>query len=101
MERVPVIHKDGTPLMPCKPAKARKLLRDGKATKHWTKEGTLYIQLTWDSTKHLQDMCLGIDPGAKFDGYAVLTDYGTPHYLDTNWRVLRWKTAPDGFTAET
>ena len=74
MERVPVIHKDGTPLMPCKPAKARKLLRDGKATKHWTKEGPFYIRLTWNSTKHRQPMCLGLDPGAKFDGYAVLTD---------------------------
>ena len=60
--------------MPCKPAKARKLLRDGKAVKHWTREGVFYIQLTWDSTKHTQPMCLGIDPGSKFDGYAVLTD---------------------------
>jgi len=74
MLRVPVLHKDGTPLMPCKPAKARKLLKDGKATKHWTKEGVFYIRLTWDSTKHTQPMCLGIDPGAKFDGYAVLTE---------------------------
>ena len=74
MLRVPVLHKDSSPLMPCKPAKARKLLRDGKAVKRWTKEGVFYIQLTWDTTKHTQPMCLGIDPGAKFDGYAVLTD---------------------------
>ena len=83
--RVPVLHKDGTPLMPCKPAKARKLLRDGKAIRCWTREGVFYIQLTWDTTKHTQPMCLGIDPGSKFDGYekplrpsaslrAVLTD---------------------------
>ena len=69
MLRVPVLHKDGTPLMPCKPAKACKLLRDGKAVKRWTKEGVFYIQLTWDTPKHIQPMCLGIDPGAKFDGY--------------------------------
>jgi len=31
--RIPVVSADGTPLMPCKPAKARKLLRDGKAIK--------------------------------------------------------------------
>ena len=74
MQRVPVLHKDGTPLMPCKPAKARKLLRDGKAIKRWTKEGVFYIQLTFETSKHTQPMCLGIDPGAKFDGYAVLTD---------------------------
>ena len=72
--RIPVLHKNLTPLMPCKPSKARKLLRDGKATKHWTKEGIFYIQLNWDSTKHTQEVCLGIDPGSKFDGFAVLTD---------------------------
>jgi len=74
MQRVAVLHQDGTPLMPCKPAKARKLLCEGKAIKHWTREGIFYIQLTWDSTKHTQPMCLGIDPGSKFDGYAVLTN---------------------------
>lgn len=74
MQRVPVLHQDGTPLMPCKPAKARKLLRDGKAKKRWTREGIFYIQLTFETTKHTQPMCLGIDPGAKFDGYAILTD---------------------------
>lgn len=74
MQRVPVLHKDGTPLMPCKPAKARKLIRDGKAVKHWTREGSFYIQLKFETSKHTQPMCLGIDPGAKFDGYAVLTD---------------------------
>ena len=67
--RVCVLHKDGTPLMPCKPAKARKLLRDGMAVKHWTREGVFYIQLTVDTSKHTQPMCLGIDPGSKFDGY--------------------------------
>lgn len=72
--RVPVLHLDGTPLMPCKPAKACKLLKARKATKHWTKEGIFYIQLTWGSTKHTQEICLGIDPGSKYDGYAILTD---------------------------
>ena len=52
----------------------RKLIRDGKAVKHWTREGAFYIQLTFETSKHTQPMCLGIDPGAKFDGYAVLTD---------------------------
>ncbi len=72
--QVPVLHLDGTPLMPCKPAKARKLLRAKKATKKWTREGIFYIQLNWDSTKHTQEICLGIDPGSNFDGYAILTN---------------------------
>jgi hypothetical protein len=29
--KVPVIHRDGTPLMPCSPAKARKLIQGGVA----------------------------------------------------------------------
>lgn len=74
MQRVPVLHQDGTPLMPCKPAKARKLLRGGKAVKRWTREGVFYIQLTFETSKFTQPMCLGIDPGSKYDGYAVLTD---------------------------
>ena len=74
MQRVPVLHRDRTPLMPCKPAKARKLIRDGKAIKRWTREGVFYIQLTFETSKDTQPMCLGIDPGSKYDGYAVLTD---------------------------
>jgi N6-L-threonylcarbamoyladenine synthase len=31
MELVYVLNKDGKPIMPCSSAKARKLLRDGKA----------------------------------------------------------------------
>jgi hypothetical protein len=83
MQRVPVLHKDGTPLMPCKPAKARKLILLHKAVKRWTREGlpvrgtqagVFYIQLTFETSKHIQPMCLGIDPGTKFDGYAVVTE---------------------------
>jgi len=44
--KVPVVHQDGTPLMPCSPKKARKLLEAGVAEKHWTKTGIFYIQLT-------------------------------------------------------
>ncbi len=33
INRIPVISKSGNPLMPCKPAKARKLLEQGKATR--------------------------------------------------------------------
>ena len=38
INRVPVQSKSGKPLMPCKPTKARKLLRDGKAIGNWSKE---------------------------------------------------------------
>jgi len=74
ISRIPVQSKNGTPLMPCKPTKARKLLRDGKATKHWSKLGVFYIKLNFNPESVLnqnQKMVLGLDSGSKFDGYAV------------------------------
>jgi hypothetical protein len=76
INRVPVISKSGKPLMPCKPAKSRKLLESGKAEKKWSKLGIFYIQLTFDPTSELnknQKVILSADPGSKFDGYAVTT----------------------------
>lgn len=74
ISRVPVIGKSNNQLMPCKPTKARKLLRDGKAVSKWSKLGVFYIQLTFDPQSDLnknQTVVIGIDPGSKFDGYAV------------------------------
>jgi len=74
ISRVPVISKSNKPLMPCKPAKARKLQRDGKAVGKWSKLGSFYIQLTFDPKSELnkdQKVIVGIDPGSKFDGYSV------------------------------
>ena len=74
INRVPVQNKSGKPLMPCKPTKARKLLRDGKAVKKWSKLGIFYIQLCFDPESEQnknQTVVLGLDPGSKFDGYSV------------------------------
>lgn len=71
--KVPVVHQDGTPLMPCSPAKARKLLRAGAAVRKWTKTGIFYIQLTTPMSKQTQAMGLGHDPGAHYDGVAIAT----------------------------
>lgn len=72
--RVPVVSVEGKPLMPCKPAKARKLLRNGQAIKRWSKLGTFYIQLTRPVANKVQDMSLAIDLGAKYDGYAIASE---------------------------
>ena len=72
--KVPVIHQDGTPLMPCSPSKARKLLNNGGAVKKWTKTGMFYIQLTTSTSKHTQPLALGYDPGAKYDGFCVASE---------------------------
>ena len=71
--RVPVVSKSGTALMPCKPSKARKLLRTGKASKKRDKLGIFYIQLTFDPKRPtIQTLSLGEDPGSKFEGVSIV-----------------------------
>ena len=69
--RVPVVSKDGKPLMPTKPAKARKIISGGVAKKCWSKTGVFYIKMLIPVGEEVQDMALAIDPGSKYDGYAV------------------------------
>ncbi len=72
MQRVPVVNKDGQPLMPTKCSKARKLLRDGRAIGKWNKLGQYYIQLTFEpSGQEIQPIVAGIDPGKKYSGIGV------------------------------
>jgi len=70
MIRVCVINKNGNPLMPCKPAKARHLLRDGKARVINRKPFT--IQLLWDCEENIQEVRCGIDKGCKVTGIACV-----------------------------
>jgi hypothetical protein len=58
--------------MPCKPSKARKLLRDNKAKIVSYKPFT--IQLLYGSSGYKQDINLGIDLGAKHVGVAITTE---------------------------
>ena len=65
--RVPVVSKDGLPLMPTKPSKARKLVRDGRAIGKWDKLNQYYIQLTFDPDRtDTQPISCGIDPGKHY-----------------------------------
>ena len=67
---VPVVSFTGKPLMPCHPARARKLVSRGKATTRFLK-GLFYIQLTERADGDTQPTALGIDPGSKREGYTV------------------------------
>lgn len=73
-KRIPVVGKDGKPLTPCTPTKVRKLIEGGVAEKKWSKLGIFYIQMLEDTRNKTPEMCLGIDPGSKFDGYAVVSE---------------------------
>ncbi len=72
MNRVPVISAEGKPLMPTKPSKARKLVRDGKAIGKWDKLNQYYIQLTFTpSGEETQLISCGIDPGKHYGSVGV------------------------------
>ena len=66
-----VLNKHGKPLMPCKPSKARKLLRDKKAKV--IKREPFTIQLLYGSSGYKQDISLGIDAGSKHIGISATT----------------------------
>jgi len=73
---VPIVSASGTPLMPCKPGKARKLLTRSLAEKCWNKLGQFYLRLKFDpkSPNCGQHVCLAVDTGSKWDGMAVVTE---------------------------
>ena len=68
--RVPVLSSTSKPLMPCHPARARELVRNGLATKKWLK-GIFCIQLTQRADGDVQVVAIGVDPGSKMCGYSV------------------------------
>ena len=71
--RVPTVSADGTPLMPCRPAKARKLLRNGRAVRKWSKLGVFYIQLRFNPKEPAtQPLAVGVDPGSKFEAVSIV-----------------------------
>jgi len=61
---VPVVSSTNKPLMPCHPARARQLVRNGKALRRFNR-GLFYIKLTQRSDGATQPIALGIDPGSK------------------------------------
>ncbi len=65
-----VRNQDGATLMPCTPAKARKLLQTGKAQIIAHRPFT--IQLTWQCEGHVQEVRAGIDKGSSTTGIACV-----------------------------
>ena len=74
---VSVLDKDSNPLMPTRPSRARRLIRQGRANKRWVK-GMFTIQMT-DVSADGPDTVVGgvdlnIDPGASATGIAVTSE---------------------------
>jgi len=70
--RVPVVDARGMPLMPCMPARARLLLKKGKALARWNKLGVFYLQLKYAVEPKNQMLAVGVDPGSKFEAVSVV-----------------------------
>lgn len=62
----------GQPLMPCSPAKARHLLKAGKAVVKRRTPFTIQLRIATGETK--QDVTLGVDAGAKHVGLSAATE---------------------------
>jgi len=70
--RVPVVDARGMPLMPCTPARARLLLKEGKALARWNKLGVFYIKLKYAVEPKNQILAVGVDPGSKYEAVSVV-----------------------------
>lgn len=74
-----VIATDGTPLMPCHNAKARILLKDGKAKV--IRREPFTIKLLYETTSYTQPLTLGVDTGSGTLGTAVAKDNSDIVYM--------------------
>ncbi len=78
MQRVPVLSPEGKPLMPTKPSRARRWLKEGKAKVVPNALGIFCVQLQQKSSgEKTQDIAAGIDPGKLFSGVGVVSYQAT------------------------
>ncbi|MCP4984648.1 MAG: HNH endonuclease, partial [Colwellia sp.] len=79
-----VLNQKGEPLMPCKPAIARLLLKEGKAKVKKTRPFT--VKLTIASTEYKQPVTAGMDTGSKVVGSAAITNGQVVYQAETQIR---------------
>ena len=79
-----VINVHGNPLMPCKEAKARKLLKTNKAK--IVKREPFTIQLLFECENQVQNITLGVDTGSKHIGLSATTNKKELYAADVELR---------------
>lgn len=95
---VPVVDSSQKPLMPTTPARARRWIREEKATGFF-KKGVFCVRLNVEtSTRKTQPIAVGIDPGSKKEGFTVKSKAHT--YLNIQadtppWTNEKVKTGPN------
>jgi hypothetical protein len=81
---VPVVDKNNNPLMPTTPSRARRWVKDGKATFFW-KKGIYCVRLNVDPSDHkTQEIAVGIDPGSKREGFTIKSESHTYLNIQAN-----------------
>jgi hypothetical protein len=91
--RVPVISSDNIPLMPTKPSRARRWIKDGKAIGKFNKLGIFYVQLiNQPSDTQTQEIVIGLDSGKLFSGVALQSKKYTLQMLHL---ILPFQTIKD------
>lgn len=72
MQRIPVVDKNGIPIMPTTPQRARRWCESGKAEGRRSDLGIYYVQLIYEPSGYqTQPIVVGIDPGKHFSGIGV------------------------------
>ena len=71
MQRVPVLSKQGFPLMPTKPSRVRRWLKEGKARIVHNDLGIFQIQLIKSAGEETQLIVVGVDTGKLYTGIGV------------------------------
>ncbi len=66
-----ILNCHGTPLMPCQPRTARRLLKEGKA--RVLRRVPFTLQLLYGSSGYTQEVSLGVDAGTKHIGVSATT----------------------------
>ncbi|QST02236.1 HNH endonuclease (plasmid) [Pontibacillus sp. ALD_SL1] len=69
-----VLNKNKKPLNPCSPAKARKLLKQGKAVVHKKYPFTIRMKELKTQETNKQSYRLKVDPGSKTTGISIVKD---------------------------
>jgi hypothetical protein len=86
MNKVLVLSSTKKPLMPCHPARARELLRKGKAAVYRIKPFTIILKFRADG--ELQNIEFKIDPDSKTTGVALVAENTLLVYLQLRLRVI-------------